>query len=662
MRISPRIVLLLLLLGPGHAAPASAQRPDCPRLHAEYRRIQVELDTAFATMDFADQFFLVQGTLDETIEALEGTSEDAEAVADKLEQILPQLRRLQVELGDGVARVAGHLDEAAEVMASLSGVLQKASSALNLLEDLVRARDGGPRQSVEHLGAYFANLVTWVEPLVASIPGLGAFLQLYALAFERTAEIAEKLTHEVVRRNQIYRQAGGEFDLYIQPANQRQAASARVEALEAQLEAAATRLVEDCGGVPERQGDPVEAALEAQLADAAGHCRQHALARLQAVEERNRLANHGFAAAALRVTRAEDRLHTLGVARQPPASLGEGLRAQLARVEELEARQQRSQPLSGQEVRVLLDTPPSARARIRNLLAALEDLEVARAAEVRTRQAFRDADRAHRQASQDYWACQQERLQELASTNAWDAGTRDQVLRRLGPRPPSDYSDTTGLQFDLAGAWRAEGHRCQGRRQPPLVVDVHHRLGETSVSGHVRSGGDCGPAGARSWEGVFNRSPFTTLLQVPGDSGVTTIQAQIRILSHDHFRIEHGRNSRIDMRRLALVLEGEETIVAPGRGQTGPGPAIRIDCTGIPEGKVHVRLEVGDGESAASFSLRDWATRERLDRAYDIIPGTTRTMAHRFEGGGVFVLSGLGNYFSRKGSTNQVRYQVLVTR
>ena len=111
-------------------------------------------------------------------------------------------------------------------------------------------------------------------------------------------------------------------------------------------------------------------------------------------------------------------------------------------------------------------------------------------------------------------------------------------------------------------------------------------------------------------------------------------------------------------------VHGEGVIVAPGKGKQ-IYDIHEIDTTAFGSGGILIiDVTVGDGGSAASFDLFPAGTplphgfpSGSVAKAYDVPPGQSRTLVHQFSQGQVFRLGTSGNWFSKKGQTNEYEFE-----
>ena len=108
------------------------------------------------------------------------------------------------------------------------------------------------------------------------------------------------------------------------------------------------------------------------------------------------------------------------------------------------------------------------------------------------------------------------------------------------------------------------------------------------------------------------------------------------------------------------LMEVSNTFRAPGAGYQDYTP-IEIDTTAFEHGgTLIIDIEVGEGEATGSFDLYDADVElptegypnDALTSVWDIPPGITGQIIHRFIRGQRFKLGATGNWFCEKGSTN----------
>ena len=108
------------------------------------------------------------------------------------------------------------------------------------------------------------------------------------------------------------------------------------------------------------------------------------------------------------------------------------------------------------------------------------------------------------------------------------------------------------------------------------------------------------------------------------------------------------------------LMEVSNTFRAPGAGYQDYTP-IEIDTTAFKQGgTLIIDIEVGEGEATGSFDLfgpdvelpTEGYPNDALASVWDIPPGITGQIIHRFARGQRFKLGATGNWFSEKGSTN----------
>ena len=108
------------------------------------------------------------------------------------------------------------------------------------------------------------------------------------------------------------------------------------------------------------------------------------------------------------------------------------------------------------------------------------------------------------------------------------------------------------------------------------------------------------------------------------------------------------------------LMEVSDTFRAPGAGYQDY-TSIEIDTTPFEHGgTLIIDIEVGEGEATGSFDLfgpnveppTEGYPNDALASVWDIPPGITGQIIHRFARGQRFKLGATGNWFCEKGSTN----------
>ncbi len=108
------------------------------------------------------------------------------------------------------------------------------------------------------------------------------------------------------------------------------------------------------------------------------------------------------------------------------------------------------------------------------------------------------------------------------------------------------------------------------------------------------------------------------------------------------------------------LMAVSNTFRAPGAGYQDYTP-IEIDTTPFEHGgTLIINIEVGEGEATGSFDLfgpdvelpTEGYPNDALASVWDIPPGITGQIIHRFARGQRFKLGATGNWFCEKGSTN----------
>ena len=108
------------------------------------------------------------------------------------------------------------------------------------------------------------------------------------------------------------------------------------------------------------------------------------------------------------------------------------------------------------------------------------------------------------------------------------------------------------------------------------------------------------------------------------------------------------------------LMAVSNTFRAPGAGYQDYTP-IEIDTTPFEHGgTLIIDIEVGEGEATGSFDLfgpdvelpTEGYPNDALTSVWDIPPGITGQIIHRFARGQRFKLGATGNWFCEKGSTN----------
>lgn len=107
------------------------------------------------------------------------------------------------------------------------------------------------------------------------------------------------------------------------------------------------------------------------------------------------------------------------------------------------------------------------------------------------------------------------------------------------------------------------------------------------------------------------------------------------------------------------VAQGSGTLTAPGNGNHNY-VVSPIDTSQFPNGgSLTINIVVGSGQSSASFDLYAQGAQlasqgyaRSLAHAYDLAPGTRKSIVYSFSKGQVFQFCAEGNWFSPKGSTN----------
>ncbi len=111
---------------------------------------------------------------------------------------------------------------------------------------------------------------------------------------------------------------------------------------------------------------------------------------------------------------------------------------------------------------------------------------------------------------------------------------------------------------------------------------------------------------------------------------------------------------------------GEVTIISPGCcPATEHEPRLIImDLRDFKEGEIKIELLVGDGASKGTFHLwrgEVYGKYKSVRSAKDVGQGQRINLGFHFSEPGLFTLSAVGNWFSKKGSTNRVKYEIIVT-
>lgn len=116
------------------------------------------------------------------------------------------------------------------------------------------------------------------------------------------------------------------------------------------------------------------------------------------------------------------------------------------------------------------------------------------------------------------------------------------------------------------------------------------------------------------------------------------------------------------------LIEVSNTFRTPRAGYQDYTP-IEIDTTPFEQGgTLIIDIEVGEGEATGSFDLFDADVElptegfpyDALASVWDIPPGVTGQIIHRFARGQRFKLGATGNWFCEKGSTNTFRALVSI--
>ncbi len=118
--------------------------------------------------------------------------------------------------------------------------------------------------------------------------------------------------------------------------------------------------------------------------------------------------------------------------------------------------------------------------------------------------------------------------------------------------------------------------------------------------------------------------------------------------------------SKLDMNLREQSMEVLNVFRGPGDGYQDYTPT-EIDATSYEQGgTLIIDIQVGEGEATGSFDLFDADVElptegypdDALASAWDILPGDTGQIRHRFARGQRFKLGATGNWFCEKGSTN----------
>lgn len=252
----------LCLLAP--FTSAIAVETDCDALRQAYQDKQSEILAAEAALDFEEQFELVQRTLDEIEEAMSGSADDADAVAEKIGQLLDLTRTSHEGIRDAAGQIQDALGKLSGAAGAVNDAIDQIQTATGYLDKINNASKASPREALQIFGEYFGDISSAVEPLVDRIPALGAFLTIYARAIESAAAIAGQLDDEVRRRDRLMREFGpdGAGDLYVHGLTPRQRIEAHKRELYRQLEELAERLEDECGERAEPDEDPLERARD----------------------------------------------------------------------------------------------------------------------------------------------------------------------------------------------------------------------------------------------------------------------------------------------------------------------------------------------------------------------------------------------------------------
>jgi len=224
------------------------------------------LDQAKADLDQVREFLdKSHGDIDGAKDNIGETVEDLESMSDGLKELLkdPDVKK-------AIDGVKGGLESTSNVVGKVEEGLEKVDELLESLQKLDDLTKEDAQEQLEAFAEAFETVVDKLDPLIKLVPGLGAFLGIYALGIRNIAESAGILSAIVDRNSTLYADLGRDGYLYLTSDALKQIAISELEARHEQLVEEGLEIAREERGARERadlsiQNTDVEAAVKSAL-------------------------------------------------------------------------------------------------------------------------------------------------------------------------------------------------------------------------------------------------------------------------------------------------------------------------------------------------------------------------------------------------------------
>ena len=212
---------------------------------ARCHELQMRLNALDALGENEGLFEEFRRTLEEAQAALEGSAEGAEGATEDIEKAQEALEAFKELLGgtqeflesagDALSQVSDGVEQFGEAAGEVAGALGKITATIDQVSELQNLSEASTSEMLTGLGEHIGSIVDTLDPLIKTIPGMGAFLSMYGRAIAGIAISVGKIEAEVAARNQILQEAMGK-DLYITPLTARQERAQEIQDILSQLD------------------------------------------------------------------------------------------------------------------------------------------------------------------------------------------------------------------------------------------------------------------------------------------------------------------------------------------------------------------------------------------------------------------------------------------